>query len=118
MHAPVTFLMRVQQAGILLLFVGLVFVIGKFLLRIIGKSSLKRRRHGVFVLGWMFTGYLIGAAIGLVLIDNQTYFLGEADVGMACSGMLGGWVIGMCHGGIMLAARPCRSVAEIGTTSE
>ena len=106
MRPPITLLDRFQQAGILLLCAGLVLWIGLVLLRAISKSSPARRRHGRFVLGWMLAGWLVGAAIGVCIIDNDRYFPYEADVGMAGFGLLIGWVVGMIHGCIVLAVSP------------
>ena len=106
MRPPITFLDRAQQAGVLLLFAGLVLWVGLVLLRAIGKSSPARRRHGKFVLGWMLGGWLVGTAVGVCLLDNDRYYPGEADAGMAGFGLLIGWVAGMIHGGIVLAVWP------------
>lgn len=106
MRPPITILDRLQQASVLLLFAGLVLWVGLVLLRAIGKSSAARRRHGKFVLGWMLAGWLAGAAVGVCIIDNARYYPGEADAGLAWFGLLIGWVVGMVHGGIVLAVCP------------
>ena len=106
MRPPLTLMDRFQQAGVLLLFAGLVLWIGLALLRSIGKSSPTRKRHGKFVLGWMLGGWVVGGAYGVCLIDNDRYYPGEADAGMAGFGLLIGWVVGMIHGGIVLAVWP------------
>ena len=84
--------------------------IGLALLRAIGRSSAARRRHGWFVLGWMLAGFLIGGAYGVCLIDNNVYYPGEADFGMAWFGMLLGWVVGIIHGGVVLAFWPRKTL--------
>jgi hypothetical protein len=86
--------------------------IGLVLLRAIGKSSPARRRHGKFVLGWMLGGWLVGAAIGVCIIDNQSYYRNEADTGMAGFGLLIGWAVGMIHGGIALAVSPTKTAQQ------
>jgi hypothetical protein len=57
-------------------------------------------------MGWMLSGWLVGAAIGVCIIDNVRYYPNEADTGMAGFGLLVGWVGGMIHGGIVLAVWP------------
>jgi hypothetical protein len=88
------------------MFAGLILWIGFSLLRAIGKSSPARRRRGKFVLAWLVGGWLVGSAIGVCVIDNQNYYRNEADTGIAGFGLLIGWVVGMIHGGIMLAVSP------------
>ncbi len=44
----------------------------------------------------------IGSCIGVYMVGNPGCFVGEADVGFACAGLLAGWFIGMVHGGIVL----------------
>ena len=105
MRPPITLTVRLVSAGYLLLLAGFVLWIGLRLLGAIGKSSPSRRRHGKFVLGWMLAGWLVGGAIGVYILDGNHY-PGEADVGMAGFGLLAGWVIGMVHGGVVLAMWP------------
>lgn len=111
MRTPITLLDRLQQAGILLLFAGLVLWVGLLLLRAIGRSSPARYRHGKFVLAWMVGGWLVGAAIGVWIIDNDHYYPNEADAGMAGFGLLVGWVVGTIHGVIVLAVSPSKTAA-------
>lgn len=106
MRPPLTLIDRLQQAGILLLMAGVILWIGLALLRPIGRSSPARRRHGKYVLGWMLAGWLGGAGYGVCIIDNQSFYANMADVSMAAFGMLLGWVVGMIHGGIVLALSP------------
>jgi prolipoprotein diacylglyceryltransferase len=113
---PITLLDRLHQAGVLLLFAGLILWIGLALLRSIGKSSPTRHRHGKFVLTWMLGGWLIGAAVGVCIIDNDHYYPNEADAGMAGFGLLLGWVVGMIHGGVALAVSPTKQ-AEPGAAA-
>jgi len=103
--AAVTIAQRVQSAATILLLAALILGVGLLLLRAIGKSSLARRRHGQYVLGWMLAGWQIGGAYGVYLLDSSHY-LGEADVGTAAFGLLLGWAFGMVHGAIMLFVRP------------
>ena len=107
---PITLADRLQQAGSLLIMAGIVLSIGLALLRAIGRSSAARRRLGWFVLGWMLAGFLIGGAYGVCLIDNNVYYPGEADFGMAWFGMLLGWVVGIIHGGVVLAFWPRKTL--------
>ena len=85
---------------------GAILGIGLQLLRAIGRSSPARRRHGRFVLGWMLAGWLIGGAVGVWMIAYCGGYPGEADAGMAGFGLLIGWVVGMVHGGVVLAFWP------------
>jgi hypothetical protein len=85
---------------------GLILLIGLGLLKVIGKSSITRRRHGKFVLSWVIAGWLLGGMIGVSIADNAGYCLGEVDVGMAGFGLLIGWAVGMVHGAIVIASRP------------
>jgi hypothetical protein len=111
------FQIRVQQSGLILLVAGLVLWVGLLLLRAIGKRSPVRRQHGRFVLGWMLAGWLVGGAIGVSILDNVIYLPGEADAGLAGFGMLTGWIVGMIHGGLVLAFRSGRQ-AEPTAASE
>ena len=61
-----------------------------------------RRLHGRFVLGWMIAGWAVGGCVGVILLDNKRYFLGETDVGLAGTGLLAGWIVGMIHGGVVV----------------
>jgi hypothetical protein len=107
---PITLLVRLQQACGLLLVAGLIFLIGLVLLRAIGKSSPSRLRHGKFVLSWMLGGWLVGSAVGVSILDNQSYFPNEADAGIAGFGLLVGWGLGMLHGGNALALSPTQKL--------
>jgi hypothetical protein len=106
MQPPLTLLDRFQQAGLLVVIGALMFGVGLVLLRGIGQSSPGRRRHGKFVFGWMLGGWLVGTALGVCMIDNQSYHRNEADVGMAGFGLLMGWLVGMIHGGVVLIMSP------------
>ena len=53
----------------------------------------------------------------MCVIDNQRYYPNEADAGMAGFGLLIGWVVGMIHGGVALAAWPERP-AEPGAAPD
>jgi hypothetical protein len=63
MLTPMTFVERLQFAGGQLLGAVIMFWIGWELLYVIGRKSPTRRRHGKYVLGWMFASFLIVASI-------------------------------------------------------
>lgn len=101
MQGLVEILDRLQPASAFLFFTGLILWIGLGLLRAIGKSSPARLRHGRFVLGWMLAGWVLGGAYGLYIRIEDRYFVAAPAFGLLC-----GWVVGMIHGGIVLAIWP------------
>ncbi len=101
LHGPITAALRWNQACGVIGFGVLVLCIGLVLLYAIGKSSLKRRRHGTYVLAWMFFGWNAAGLVGVCYLDGIRYYPNEADFGAAGFGMLAGWVIGMLHGSVM-----------------
>ncbi len=103
---PITLADRFQQAAVLLTFAGMILGVGVLVLRAVGKSSPARRRHGLFVLGWMVAGWIVGGAVGVYLLDNVRYYPNEADTGIAGFGLLLGWAVGMAHGGVVLGVWP------------
>ncbi len=103
---PITFPERLEAGAILLVVAALIFGVGWVLLNAIGKKSPARRRHGKFVLAWVLAGWLVGAAVGVSLLDGSRYVRGEADAGLAGFGLLVGWAVGTVHGGLVLALRP------------
>lgn len=102
---PVTLEVRLERLVEMLVIAGLIYLIGRVLQKLIGDNP-KRRRHGKYVFWWMFGGYLCGAALGVCIIDNIRFYEREADGGLAFTGLLLGWVIGMIHGGMALAFWP------------
>jgi hypothetical protein len=102
MLTPMTFTERLQFAGGQLIGAGFMFWIGWELLYVIGRKSPARRKHGKYVLGWMFAGFLIGAGYMVSIVQYVSTSPNKADLGLAIIGMLIGWPIGMIHGWIAL----------------
>jgi membrane protease YdiL (CAAX protease family) len=114
--ADVTRFERLQSGGILLLFAAIVAVAGWGLLRVIGRSSPARRLHGKFVLGGMVAGVLVGGFVSTFVIDNERFYPGETDAGLAGAGLLIGWLVGTVVGA--LAVRSAGDGAkETGTNA-
>lgn len=101
LHGPITAALRWKQACGVVGFGVLVLGIGLVLLDAIGKSSPRRRRHGKYVLAWMFFGWIAAGLVGVWCLDGIRYYPNEADYGAAGFGMLAGWAIGMLHGSVM-----------------
>ena len=75
----------------------------------IGRKSPTRRRHGKYVLGWMFAGWL---ACAIYMICTSRYAPGTGyglELALSMFGMLIGWPIGMIHGWITLTFNPVKS---------
>ena len=107
MLTPMTFMERLQFAGGQLLGAGIMFLIGWELLYVIGRKSPARRRHGKYVLGWMFAGWLVG---GAYMVCNTQYATGvnKAEFLASILGMLCCWPIGMIHGWVALMLNPVK----------
>ena len=108
MLTPMTFMERLQFAGGQLLGAGIMFWIGWELLYVIGRKSPARRRHGKYVLGWMFAGFLAGASF---MVYNTQHAIGvtKGEYLASILGMLCCWPIGMIHGWVALMLNPVKS---------
>lgn len=108
LYGPITFAVRFAQAAIIVGFGLTVLCIGFGCLQAIGRTSLQRRRHGRYVLGWMVFGSIAAGLVGVMYLDGIRYYPFEADVGAAGFGLLAGWLVGMIHGGLVLWLFPAR----------
>ncbi len=92
------------------------FWIGWELLYVIGRKSPARRRHGKYVLGWMFGGWLIGGTITVFMAQYASASPNKCEFLAAMIGMLLGWPIGMIHGWVALILNPVKSEVSIPPT--
>ena len=81
---------------------AILFTIGRALAGKIGIASERRRVHGLFVLWWSLSGFVLGGVSAPLISDPIAYG------GMAGFGLLVGWLIGTIHGGLVLAYRAYR----------
>jgi hypothetical protein len=105
MRPPITLSDRLVSAGLLLGGFAILLWLGLVLIKAVGNKSSFRRRQGRLVLNWILAGWLIGGAIGVWILDNDRYFQGEADVGLAGFGLLFGLVFGILHSKLDHAVR-------------
>jgi hypothetical protein len=108
MLTPMTFLERLQFAGGQLLGSAVMFWIGWEVLRVIGRKSAERRRHGKYVLGWMFGGWLAGAIYMICTTSSAPGTGYSLEFAISMCGMLLGWPIGMFHGWLVLMVWPVK----------
>lgn len=101
---------RVASAETLIFGLVCVLAAGAALLRIVGKQSASRRLHGKFVFGWMVVGWVVGSCVGVYMVGYPGCYTDEADIGSALFGLLGGWLLGMLHGGIVLWRQRRRTI--------
>ena len=88
--------------------IAIVFAVGWQLKRAIGRGSETRRIHGEYVFWWTTGGYAAGWLIALLIsVDNEGGMSGAAGF---C--LLIGWMIGMVHGGLVLATRRADSAND------
>ncbi len=82
---------------------AIIIAFGRMLAWNIGDGSKRRRVHGVFVLWWSISGFVLGGVLAPFISAADTpsgYF------GMAGFGLLIGWMIGTAHGFLILTIRP------------
>ena len=87
------------------------FFAGRWMALRIRVGSEGRRVHGVFVFWWTWLGFTLGGIIA-PLAGWGSGPMGWN--GMAGFSLLAGWVIGMLHGGLVLAVRRFRGLTPSG----
>lgn len=90
--------------------------VGYALQRKIGGKSTIRRVHGRYIFSWCVAGSVLGAAMGVLLLDNKywRFRFTELYPGTVGFGLLAGWLIGSMHGLIALMMSRRRSGSKTG----